>query len=47
MHAPSELWALSRETVSIETLFSYELAVHQTTLFDESSEMRKKLASWF
>ena len=50
MHAPLELWALlSRETVSIETsfsvfiktLFSYELALHPTTLFDESGEMRK------
>ena len=35
------IMASSRETVSIETLFSYELAPHPTALFDDSGEMRK------
>ena len=35
------IMASSRDSVSIETLFSYELAPHPTTLFDESGEMRK------
>ena len=33
--------ASSRDTVSIETIFSYELAPHPTALFDDSGEMRK------
>ncbi len=35
------IMASSRETVSIATLFSHELAPHPTALFDDSGEMRK------
>ena len=35
------IMASSRDTVSIETLFSHELAPHPTALFDDSGEMRK------
>ena len=35
------IMASSRETVSIETLFSHELAPHPTALFDDSGKMRK------
>jgi len=33
--------ASSRDPVSIETLFSHELAPHPRALFDDSGEMRK------
>ncbi len=35
------IMASSRETISIATLFSHELAPHPTALFDDSGEMRK------
>ena len=35
------LMASSRDIVSVETLFSHELASHPTALFDNSGEMRK------
>jgi len=35
------IMASSRDTVSIETLFSYELAPHPTALLDDGGEMRK------
>ena len=34
-----------RETISMETLFSYEFAPHQTALVDESGEMRNTAKS--
>ena len=34
------IMATSRESVSIETLFSHELALHPTALFDEDGDMR-------
>jgi len=34
------IMASSRDTVSIETLFSHELAAHPTAFFDDSGEMR-------
>ena len=39
--------ASSRETVSIETLFSHDLAPHPTALFDDSGEMRKTSKACF
>ena len=33
--------ASSKDTVSIEALFSHELAPHLTALFDDSGKMRK------
>ena len=35
------IMASPRETVSIETLFSHELAPHPTALFDDSGEIRR------
>ena len=39
------IMALSWDGVSIETLFSNEMAPHPTTLFDGSGEMRKTTKS--
>ena len=40
-----DLMALSRDTISIENLFCYELAPHPTSLFDDCGQMRNTAKS--
>ena len=39
------LMASSRDTISIENLFSYKLAPHPTSLFDDCGQMRNTTKS--